>query len=220
MKKLLVFGAFVLAGSILAFNNKFQSFRTIASAPETKLEAAGTTFKADTASSEVAWTGYKIVGKHDGFFKLNEGTAIVDKGKVVSGNFVFNMSSLTVTDPASGPGKTRLENHLKSKDFFEVETFPIGKFEITGIEKYVAKEGASAIEGANTLVSGNLTLRGITKNISFPALVVITKDQVSAKANFSIDRSKWEMFYRSESSFGDNMIKNLVDIRLNFSAKP
>jgi polyisoprenoid-binding protein YceI len=106
----------------------------------------------------------------------------------------------------------KLLGHLLSGDFFEATKYPTSKFEITACE---------AVTGdANTThkISGNLTLKDSTKNVSFPAKVDLTDAGLKTTADFNIDRTQWGLFYGNDKSLGDKFIYPEVKITLNISA--
>jgi polyisoprenoid-binding protein YceI len=116
--------------------------------------------------------------------------------------------------------QTKLRPHLLSGDFFDAEKFGTAKFEITKVEPYERKdEDKSIVEGANFSVSGNLTLKDVTKNITFPARVDLDANRLEAKGNFNIDRTQWQMNYGNDKTLGDKFISETVNIELNLEAQ-
>ena len=111
------------------------------------------------------------------------------------------------------------DNHLKSADFFDVAKAPTAKFVITKVEPYTATAEASLIADPNYLISGNLTLKDKTLNVTFPAKVLVTSDVVTASAKFVIDRSAWGINYKTEGSAENWMISKDVEIGLTLNAK-
>lgn len=180
-----------------------------------KQEAAagtGASFAIDTTTSAVEWLGTKPVGQHNGTFKLANGSFSVENGNITAGNFTIDVNSLTNLDLTSETGKEKLEGHLKSADFFDAAKFPTAKFEITAVEP-ISNDSL-----ATHKISGNLTLKDSTKNISFPARVTIAENAVKAEANFNIDRTQWGLHYGNDKSLGDKFIRPEVNIKLNISA--
>jgi polyisoprenoid-binding protein YceI len=112
-----------------------------------------------------------------------------------------------------------LEGHLKSPDFFDVAKYPTAKFEITKVEPYDSTKQKSLLVGATHLISGNLTLKDSTKNITFPAIVTASADAVTAEANFDIDRTQWGMNYKGPNNPQDWMVQKEVNLKLKLSAK-
>jgi polyisoprenoid-binding protein YceI len=114
----------------------------------------------------------------------------------------------------------KLRPHLMSGDFFDAEKFNTAKFEITKVEPY-KKDGADAsvVEGANYNISGNFTLKDVTRNITFPVKVDLDGNTLKAKGNFDIDRTQWNMNYGNDKTLGDKFISEKVNIELDLQAK-
>ncbi|PKV52347.1 polyisoprenoid-binding protein YceI [Aquimarina sp. MAR_2010_214] len=174
-------------------------------------------YNVDVASSSIHWTGSKPTGKHSGTLSLANGTFEAKEGKVMSGSFVIDMTSINVTD-LEGDEKTELEGHLKGETeetedhFFNIAKFPKAAFEITGISE---KEGKTYIEG-------NLTLKDIKKNISFPATTSVEGNIMTLDTEvFTINRTDWSVNYASKSVFGDlgdRFINDDIEIKINIKA--
>ncbi|WP_299521349.1 YceI family protein [Winogradskyella sp.] len=176
-------------------------------------EASAVTFNADTNKSTIEWKGFKPTGSHTGTISIAEGVVNVNDGAVESGNFVIDMSSIAVTDiPAEEEGNAKLTGHLTSADFFDVETYPQAKFEVTGIETVDGK----------TMLSGNLTMKDATNNISIPVTTSMDGDNMTLTSEtFTIDRSKWNIKYGSKSFFdnlGDKFINDDIELKVNLVA--
>ncbi len=150
----------------------------------------------DLKQSTVTWKGYKVTGQHEGTINLKEGVLSFDNNKLVGGNFIIDMTSITNTD-LDGGMKGKLEGHLKSDDFFGVEKHPTAKFIITKVEN----------KGTNYSVTGNLTIKNITNSITFDMNV----NGNSASAALKIDRSKFDVRYGSPSFFNDLQDKAIYD---------
>ena len=166
--------------------------------------------KVNTEASTITWTGSKVVGKnHTGSITLKSGSLDITKGELKGGSFVIDMASLSNTD-LSGEWKEKLEGHLKSDDFFGVATFPTASFSITEVKKG---------DGGNYSVTGDLTIKGKTESISFPASVKEAGKGYEATATLTFDRSKFDVRYGSGSFFddlGDNAISDEIalDVKL------
>jgi len=165
-------------------------------------------------SSDVHWWGYKVVkseaGAHDGTVKVKSGNIVLKGNQVVGGTFVLDMNSINATD-LSGEGQTKLNAHLKNGDFFEVEKFPTATFKITSVKKNDDKVYTS-------LVNGNLTVKGKTSAISFPAKITNNKGVITLESDkFTIDRQKFDVVY--QSSMKDAIIKDEIDMTVKVSAK-
>ena len=177
-------------------------------AKEVKKAVAASSF-AVAPGSLVSWTGSKIAGKHMGTFAVSNGNVKVNNGKVVGGKFTIDMNSMVVTDLKAGEGKEDLEGHLKSADFFNVAANPTSTFEITNV--------------ANGSVTGNLTMMGVTKSITFPANIMVTDQGVKVESSdFTINRTDFGMKYGSASFFDglkDKAINDEVSLKVSLSAK-
>lgn len=185
--------------------------KALITTPQQVLTEKGKNYKVDLTASTVEWTGTKPSGQHSGTIKISDGAIEVKKDKPVSGNFTIDMTSITDTD-LEGRGKEGLEKHLKSDDFFDVEKNPTATFEITGIAPIAATQNV-LLEGANYNVSGNLTLRGVTKNVSFPASIEIKDKTLTGTADFNIDRTEWGISYGA-----DGKVAKEIKLKLNIVA--
>jgi len=188
--------------------------------PETTSE----TYVAVTDGDEITWEGYKTFSgdNHYGTIQVTEGAFNVENGELVGGSFVIDMGSINSVDLAESPDmKGKLEGHLKSPDFFAVDSFPQATFEITQVK--VAENDTT---GATHHIDGNLTMRGITKNITVPAMVKMENGMIEFQTpEFVIDRSKWNVRFRSTSfaEFAnvakDKAIDNNIKLKVNLKAK-
>ncbi|MFC6996903.1 YceI family protein [Rufibacter roseus] len=182
-------------------------------------DAAGQTFTVDTANSKIRFTGHGVGKNHPGTFKLASGTVSVEGNQITGGNFVIDITSMDMEEEGEMID-TKLRPHLMSGDFFDADNFGTAKFEITNVAPYKPSEGdTSLVEGANFNVSGNFTLKGETKNITFPARVEQDENSLKAKANFDIDRREWKMNYGNDKTLGDKFISETVNIEMDLQAK-
>jgi len=191
---------------------------------QTASAQTGDVYSVDTVATSVDWKAAHKGGLAPrwGKIKVTSGTISVEKDAMTGGEFVVNMSSLWV-DSASVTEKDKkasdLEGHLKSADFFDVAKAPTAKFVITKVAPYTTSEVSSLVKDPNYLISGNLTLKDSTLNVSFPAKVTVTATDVTATAKFVIDRTAWGINYKSEGSPENWAISKDVEIGLNLSAK-
>lgn len=175
---------------------------------DTPAVSGGDFYPIVSEKSGIEWTGKKITGSHNGNLSIQEGEFRVKDGEVLSGSFILDMNSIVVTD-LEGKDKEDLETHLKDTDFFETHEFPTGKFVLTELEK--AKDPAFTHE-----VFGNLTLKGITRRIQFPAVIRVEGEELLANANFNIDRSLWGIKYKGRL---DNVIQDEINLVVNIFAR-
>ena len=175
------------------------------------------TFAVNSEKSNVVWTGKKVTGKHYGNVNVKQGEIVLQNGKLMQAEIVLDMSSITNTDLTDEQWSKKLVDHLKSEDFFSVEKYPSSTFVVTDF-----KPLENAVENEENLtIIGELTVKGITHPISFPAKVEVTDSKLFAKGKAIVDRTKYEIRYGSGSFFkglGDNMIYNDFEIEFNLEA--
>ena len=149
----------------------------------------------DTKGSKIHWLAKKVTGQHEGFISISNGNLSVAKGKVTGGTFTIDMKSIVCTDITDAEYNKKFIGHITSGDFFEIEKFPTASFVITKV--------------AGKQVTGNLTVKGITKSITFPAEISVKGGKLNAKANITIDRTDFNIKYGSKKFFdsiGDKAI--------------
>lgn len=173
-------------------------------------EQANTTPKGEpvdlnTEKSIIKWIGTKISGRHNGTVKIKSGKVFIHENKVTGGEFEIDMTTIENLD-LDGEWKEKLEKHLKSTDFFETNKFPTATFKMT---KITEKGSAAKVE-----ITGNLTMRNITKSITFPGKIVFSDDKkpTGAKANFNINRQLWGIVYKGKA---DDLIKDEINLDLD-----
>lgn len=175
----------------------------------------GSQYTLDTLNSKVEWKGYKVFKSestsHFGTIKFESGDVTVKDGKLESGKFVADMNSLTSVDLKDDAEQlAKLNGHLKSGDFFEVEKFPTASFEITKV--------APATGGDyNTLLDGNLTIKGITKPVQFKANVSV-KDGVVSVATEPKDIKREEFGVKFQAPAENGVLKDEVTLQINVKA--
>lgn len=155
---------------------------------------------ANASKSEVTWLGKKVTGQHNGTINLKSGQLTLDGNAIAGGQFVIDMTTIKNLDLADGG--TGLVNHLKTDDFFGVDTYPEAKLVITG---------KAPFSGNTAKVTGNLTIKGTTNPITFD----VTKNGNTYSATLVVDRSKYNVRYGSKSFFnnlGDNMIYDEFEV--------
>jgi polyisoprenoid-binding protein YceI len=167
-------------------------------------------YNVDSKASNLTWIGYKVGGKHNGDLKLTDGKITMSGGNITSASFTMDMTSMTVLDLQGGMAE-KLLGHLKSDDFFSVAKYPKATFELT----------KATNKGNNTHdVTGKLTIKGITKEITFPITVNANSMKLTATGTLKVDRTKWDITYRSSlvGTAADKMIDNEFEIGLNIVA--
>ncbi|MFK5877871.1 MAG: YceI family protein [Flavobacteriaceae bacterium] len=157
----------------------------------------------DADNSSVNWKGFKPTGEHFGTINISEGAINIEDNKLIGGSFVFDMNTIVDTDmPAENEYNAKLVGHLKSVDFFDVAKYPTSKFEITLVKEV----------GEKLNVRGNLTIKDVTKNITFTASLS-TADGVSTLTSevLTINRADYNVKYGSKSFFNDLKDKLIND---------
>lgn len=155
------------------------------------------TKKVDVTKSTINWVGKKVTGSHEGTITLKEGALVFKGKKVVNGNFTVDMTTINTTD-LSGKGKTNLDGHLKSDDFFGVEKFPTA----TLVFKTIGEKSNGIYA-----VTADLTIKGITHPIKFE----LTVNGNAATTTLKVDRTKYDIKYGSGSFFSDLGDKTISD---------
>jgi polyisoprenoid-binding protein YceI len=165
-------------------------------------------FQIAGAQSNIEWVGRKVTGAHNGTIAVKEGELILNEGKITGGKFVVDTTSiriLDITDPATN---AQFAGHLASDDFFSIQRFPEASFEITS--------------ATGNHIVGNLTIKGITHPVDFDAEIHIAGEQLTATARIVIDRTQYEMKFRSGNFFqnlGDTLIYNEFELNVSLTAE-
>ena len=157
---------------------------------------------ANKNNSTVIWTGSKPTGSHTGNVTLNDGYLSFDHGNLVGGEFTIDMTSITCTDIESEKKNKYLVDHLKDEDFFDVNQFPEAKLVVNRVKN---------LKGSQFEMKGNMTIKGITKPVTFNADIKINKNSYTAIAKIVIDRTKWGVEYKSGNIFKDLGDKIIYD---------
>lgn len=168
-----------------------------------------------TDDNKLEWVGKKVTGQHNGTVDISSGDLFIDKGNLTGGSFDINFATIKVLDLQDSEMNAKLTGHLKSDDFFSAEKFPTGKFVLTSVTPL-----SNGTEN-NYTIGGNLTIKGIAQPVSFPASVKVNGDVVSAKADFKIDRTLWDVKFRSGKFYenlGDKLIDDQIELKLSISA--
>lgn len=155
------------------------------------------------SNTTAAFVGSKITGSHDGKFEKLTGS-VSASGEDPTGAEV----SVSIDMSSVKTDSEKLDGHLKSADFFDVEKFPFAEFKSTAIT--AVGEDKTAFN-----VTGNLTLHGITKQIVFPAKIVLSAGKVEMESEFSINRKDFGIIY---PGMPDDLIRDEVVIKLKLDA--
>lgn len=218
---LLILSALTL--TVSCKNDKTTEAETTEAGEVKEVSGEAVQYTVDAASSKIEWTATKPTGKHMGTIALADGAIFIKDSLMDSGKFNIDMNTITVTDLKAGDGKEDLEAHLKGNavdvkeadmdHFFNVKKFPTSSFEVT----------SAKTENGKTTVEGNLTMKGITKNVKFPAKVTVNGGTVTLESDpFSINRTLWNVNYGSKSVFdnlGDKFINDEIELKVSVTAK-
>lgn len=172
--------------------------------------------KVDVKSSKMEWVGEKVTGKHWGTVNIKSGELEVENGKLIGGTFLIDMTTIKVDDIEDKESNENLRGHLMSEDFFNVKNHATSKFVITKVTEKAGKNGN------NYEITGELTIKGKTNTITFPARVSMEDNTLKAYASLNVDRTKWDVRYGSGSFFdnlGDRTIYDEFNIKLDLTAK-
>ena len=156
-----------------------------------------TTKTIDVKKSKIEWLGQKVSGEHFGIIQLKSGEITFSKkNKIIGGEFIVDMSTIECTD-LSGKAKQSIESHLKDEDFFDVSNFPTSKFKISSSD--------------NTKIYGVITIKGISQPIEFNYKLQSRRDQYIVFSEIRIDRTKFDISYKSKTIFPDLIDKFIYD---------
>jgi polyisoprenoid-binding protein YceI len=176
------------------------------------------TFNVDTQKSSLEWVGTKVTGDHNGTIQMQAGTVSLKDDRVVGGTFTLDMTSIVNLDMESEEWNQKLVGHLKSDDFFSVGPYPTATFKITKAKK---RRFVKASE-ANYEINGVLTIKGIAKDVTFPARIIRNDQGYEATGKIDLDRTRWDIRYGSGKFFdklGDKMIHDLFTLKFSFQTE-
>ncbi len=188
----------------------------------------GDTYKVNTETSTLEWIGTKVSGYHTGTVKIKSGELTLNDNTISGGNFIMDMTTIVATGPKNVNEEMnhKLTGHLRSADFFDVEKYPEATFTITSVKPFkgMIKEqddpreetiSKYKVNNPTNTVSGNLTIKGITKNIEFPAGIIIDENSVEATAKFNINRKQWDIIYPGKP---DDLVKDEINLGIFLKA--
>lgn len=166
----------------------------------------------DTKKSVVTWKGSMLIGSnnHTGYIHISKGELMIENGQLMGGAAEVDMNTIEDENHASNSG---LIKHLKDPDFFDVKKFPISTI-------VLAK--AASINGENKKITANLTIKGITHPVTFPAKIEIKDGIVKMNGKLVIDRTKWDVRYKSGKFYenlADEAISDFIEFHIKIVAK-
>lgn len=175
---------------------------TSEAAPAASAPVTGEKYLITPENSKIEFIGSKVTGSHNGSFGKFTGsidyTGQIETSKV---KITIDVNSLT-TDTA------QLTDHLKTADFFDVAKYPQATFESTEIK-------AATAGGASHTITGNLTLHGVTKSVTFPATIAVAPDAITVNSSFALNRKDFGINFAGAS---DNLIRDDVALTLRVRA--
>lgn len=210
MKKIMI--AAVVVSTVL-FSCKGEKKEKVVAKEEVKVEKTTMVNNVDLTNSVMTWKGTKPTGSHNGTVAFKSGGMIVEDNVLKGGEFVIDMNTIKNLDMEGSEGAGKIENHLKAPDFFDVEVYPTSKFVITSV---LEVEGSLA-------VTGNLTIKDVTKSITIPASVSTVEGITTFKSElFNIDRADFNVKYGSKrwiEGLKDKFIDDLVEMSFTVVTK-
>ena len=192
-------------------------------------DKSGDVWKLNISDSKVEWVGTKVSGYHVGTVPLKSGEIYVKNDQVTGGKFILDLANMQVSGPKGSDtsANRKLLGHLKSADFFDVEKNPEGSFELTDVRPYkgdAIKDTTDPrqeeinkykVTDPTHTVSGNLSLKRVTKNIEFPARITVSGNAAEAIAKFNIDRKQWGIVYPGKP---DDLIRDEIHLGISIKA--
>lgn len=173
-----------------------------------------TKFYIDTNKSSINWIGKKVTGQHNGTINIQSGYIAEEDGNIQSGEIVIDAKSIVVLDVKDKPTNDQFAGHLASDDFFASNKFPLITYRILS---------ATKLEGNKHKVFGNLIIKGISQAQSFDALIALMPNSLDAKGEIIIDRTKFDIRFRSGNFFqnlGDTLIYDDFTLDVKIEARP
>ena len=211
MKKFLV-PALIAALSLGAITN------ISAGKPKPKTTVAATTYKLQPQLSTLGWEGKAVTHGHNGTMQFSAGELVVNNGMIAGGTVTVDMKTMKATDITDAESQGKFVGHMSGDDFFSVEKFPTATFKLVSVTpiKGVDKDGN------NVTITGEMTIKGATNTISFPAKAGVKNGVAAASGKVTIDRTKFGLKYGSKSFFdtlGDKAINDDFTLSFNVIAK-
>ena len=163
-------------------------------------------FIIDTKETVVTWKGSSVKGAHTGYVYISQGELMIENGHLMGGTVEVDMSTIEGDDHMSD---NNLIKHLKDPDFFDVKKFPISTIAITRV---------ASINVEDKEITGNLTIKGITHLVTFPATVHVKGGVVTSNGKVTIDRTRWDVRYKS-GKFFDNLADETISDNVEFDMK-
>lgn len=217
MKKII----YLLSVSAIFAACNSQPATEVSSEQTVAVDTVGTVYLIDTATSIMKWEGAALSYGHYGTLGLNNGKLVIKDGNITAGSFTIDVKSIKVADLTDPQKNASLVGHLNDTDFFNTKLFPTGQFDITNVAVLT-----NDTAGNTHAISGNLTLKGKTNNITFPAKISVSDDGVTANGEVTINRLNWDIKYNSTTAFPslkaklkDKAIKDEFKVSMSLTAR-
>ena len=165
-------------------------------------------FTIESAQSNINWVGRKVTGAHNGTIGIKSGWLTLTGNKLTGGEFTIDTTSINILDVTDPATNAQFFGHLASDDFFSIDKYPEASLQITSV--------------TGNHIYGDLTIKGITHPIAFDADIRVNSDALTANAKLVVDRTKYEMRFRSGNFFkdlGDTLIYNDFELDVTLIAK-
>jgi len=204
-----LFVAAVFGGAPVASAQKMNSAKMATNAPAYKLQPQ---------LSTLGWAGKAVTHGHEGTMNFTDGELLVKGNAIVGGTVTVDMKSMKATDIKDAESQGKFVGHMSSDDFFGVEKNPTSTFKIVS----VAPIKGAAKDADNATITGDMTIKGVTQRLSFPAKVGVKDGVAAATGKVTIDRTKFGLKYGSKTFFdsiGDKAIYDNFDLTFNVIAK-
>lgn len=214
MKKLFLIP--VIASLAFACNNPKNADEAATGDAQKAAASSGAVYEVKS-DSKVDWRGVKPTGEHVGTVEVSDGQVKVSDGAVTSGSITIDLNSI-VNHDLEGDMNARLVGHLKSEDFFYTEQYPTAQFDIVSIKEFSGSAAEGDVQPTHE-VTGNLTMRGETKSITFPAVIHVSENEVHVgTSEFAIDRTLWGVNFKSKKVFAglaDDFINDMINLKFD-----
>jgi len=186
--------------------------------PAPKTTATAGAYKLQPQLSTLGWEGKAVTHGHHGTMQFTGGDLEVRNNAVVGGLVTVDMKTIKATDITDAENHAKFVGHMSSGDFFDAPAFPTSTFKITS----VAPIAGAAANADNATITGDMTIKGVTQKVSFPAKVGVKNGIAAATGKLTIDRTKYGLKYGSKSFFdsiGDKAINDEFTLDFNVVAK-
>lgn len=209
----------ILAGGLAAWSDAGLPVEADQQALVAEVELRDGSYRIDIEKSSLEWIGRNLNKRHYGSIAVQAGELVVAGGKLSAGKIMLDMSTISNADLQDPGWRDMLIRHLLSDDFFAVARYPAASFTLN---RWETQAGASS-DAPQGIATGELTIRDVTRPISFPAIVAPQQDgSIQAHAAFDIDRTLWKVCYGSCRLFehlGMHLVHDMISLELFVAAR-